>query len=50
MDFKFFSKSSNHRKESIKKVDEKNSQMFMNRQFKNLADKQISLPITLFTL
>ena len=49
MNFKYFSKTRSN-KEELKKIAEKNAQVFMNKQFTQLVDKQLSLPITLFTL
>lgn len=50
MDFKFLSKNLITKRDQTKKYDEKNAQLFMNRELERLVDKQLTLPVILVDL
>lgn len=50
MNFKYFSKTIDRSRGTDKKIGEKDAQKFMNKQFNQLADKHLTLAITLYNL
>ncbi len=50
MNFKYFLKTTLWAKDSRKKMGERNAQLFMNREFAQLVNKQLTLPVSLCQL
>ncbi|CAN5171726.1 hypothetical protein BH09PAT2_BH09PAT2_00410 [soil metagenome] len=50
MNFQYFSKTLGKRKESLKKLEGENAQRMMNREFAQLMDKHLTLPVSLYHL